>query len=44
MMDDLNSIIDDFFMETNQNRPSNITKFNPDIHGYKEHRKLRCSS
>ncbi len=38
MMDDLNSIIDDFFMETNQNRPSNITKFNPDIHGYKEHR------
>ncbi|EFC08926.1 staphylocoagulase [Staphylococcus aureus] len=38
MMDDLNSIIDDFFMETDQNRPSNITKFNPDIHDYKEHR------
>ncbi len=28
MMDDLNSIIDDFFMDTNMNRPLNITKFN----------------
>ncbi|WP_086040884.1 staphylocoagulase [Staphylococcus aureus] len=34
MMDDLNSIIDDFFMDTNMNRPLNITKFNPNIHGY----------
>ncbi|CAA4004676.1 staphylocoagulase [Staphylococcus aureus] len=34
MMDDLNSIIDDFFMDTNMNRPLNITKFNPNIHDY----------
>ncbi|HCY9854515.1 TPA: staphylocoagulase [Staphylococcus aureus] len=34
MMDDLNSIIDDFFMDTNVNRPLNITKFNPNIHDY----------
>ncbi|HCZ1095800.1 TPA: staphylocoagulase, partial [Staphylococcus aureus] len=33
-MDDLNSIIDDFFMDTNMNRPLNITKFNPNIHDY----------
>ncbi|CAA3987052.1 staphylocoagulase [Staphylococcus aureus] len=34
MMDDLNSIIDDFFMDTNMKRPLNITKFNPNIHDY----------
>ncbi|HCY8007951.1 TPA: staphylocoagulase [Staphylococcus aureus] len=34
MMDDLNFIIDDFFMDTNMNRPLNITKFNPNIHDY----------
>ncbi|HFO0652290.1 TPA: staphylocoagulase [Staphylococcus aureus] len=34
MMDDLNSIIDDFFIDTNMNRPLNITKFNPNIHDY----------
>ncbi|HCG2492256.1 TPA: staphylocoagulase [Staphylococcus aureus] len=34
MMDDLNSIIDDFFMDTNMNRPLNITTFNPNIHDY----------
>ncbi|HDA6737935.1 TPA: staphylocoagulase [Staphylococcus aureus] len=34
MMDDLNSIIDDFFMDTKMNRPLNITKFNPNIHDY----------
>ncbi|UMT78346.1 staphylocoagulase [Staphylococcus roterodami] len=35
MMDDLNSIIDDFFMETNQNRPKTITKFDWDKHNYR---------
>ncbi|CAA3938295.1 staphylocoagulase [Staphylococcus aureus] len=34
MMDDLNSIIDDFFMDTKMNKPLNITKFNPNIHDY----------
>ncbi|MBO0927278.1 staphylocoagulase [Staphylococcus sp. 30400_3112M30941] len=34
MMDDLNSIIDDFFMDTNMNRPLKLTKFNPSIHDY----------
>ena len=35
MIDDLNSIIDDFFMETKQNRPKSITKYNPTTHNYK---------
>ncbi|HGO1493591.1 TPA: staphylocoagulase [Staphylococcus aureus] len=35
MIYDLNSIIDDFFMETNQNRPENITKFDWDKHDYR---------
>ncbi|UMT75878.1 staphylocoagulase [Staphylococcus roterodami] len=34
MMDDLNSIVDDFFVETNQNRPSTIKKYDPNIHDY----------
>ncbi|CDR61675.1 staphylocoagulase [Staphylococcus schweitzeri] len=38
MMDDLNSIIDDFFMETKQNRPDNITKYNPNIHNPKNNK------
>ncbi|CDR22758.1 staphylocoagulase [Staphylococcus schweitzeri] len=38
MMDDLNSIIDDFFMETSQNRPDNITKYNPNIHNPKNNK------
>ncbi|GJF85071.1 staphylocoagulase [Staphylococcus argenteus] len=36
MMDDLNSIIDDFFMETGQNRPIFITKYDPTKHNFKE--------
>ncbi|HDN3486836.1 TPA: staphylocoagulase [Staphylococcus aureus] len=32
MIDDLNSIIDDFFVDTNQNRPASITKFDQDKH------------
>ncbi|SQE39708.1 staphylocoagulase precursor [Staphylococcus aureus] len=35
MIDDVNSIIDDFFMETKQNRPKSITKYNPTTHNYK---------
>ena len=34
MMEDLNSIVDDFFMETNQNRPTTIKKYDPNIHDY----------
>ncbi|HCG2621377.1 TPA: staphylocoagulase [Staphylococcus aureus] len=34
MMEDLNSIVDDFFVETNQNRPSTIKKYDPNIHDY----------
>ncbi|WP_374273767.1 staphylocoagulase [Staphylococcus argenteus] len=34
MMADLNSIVDDFFVETNQNRPSIIKKYDPNIHDY----------
>ncbi|HDY9429317.1 TPA: staphylocoagulase [Staphylococcus argenteus] len=34
MMNDLNSIIEDFFMDSNLNRPSNISKYNPNIHDY----------
>ncbi|HDB4930163.1 TPA: staphylocoagulase [Staphylococcus aureus] len=36
MIDDLNSIIDDFFMETKQNRPNSITKYDPTKHNFKE--------
>ncbi|CDR27038.1 staphylocoagulase [Staphylococcus schweitzeri] len=36
MMDDLNSIIDDFFMDTKQNRPNSITKYDPTKHNFKE--------
>ncbi|HHS2975767.1 TPA: staphylocoagulase [Staphylococcus argenteus] len=35
MINDLNSIIDDFFMETEQNRPETITKFDWDKHDYR---------
>ncbi|HDY9521119.1 staphylocoagulase [Staphylococcus argenteus] len=38
MMDDLNSIIDDFFMETGQNRPNKITKYDPRIHNPKDNK------
>ncbi|HDJ3072616.1 TPA: staphylocoagulase [Staphylococcus aureus] len=38
MTDDLNSIIDDFFMETGQNRPVKITKYNPNIHSPKDNK------
>ncbi|HHB0174742.1 TPA: staphylocoagulase [Staphylococcus aureus] len=34
MMEDLNSIVDDFFMEINQNRPTTIKKYDPNIHDY----------
>ncbi|EOB6964451.1 staphylocoagulase [Staphylococcus aureus] len=36
MIVDLNSIIDDFFMETKQNRPNSITKYDPTKHNFKE--------
>ncbi|SUK32964.1 staphylocoagulase [Staphylococcus aureus] len=36
MIDDLNSIIDDFFMETKQNRPNSITKYDPTKYNFKE--------
>ncbi|HCW7770076.1 TPA: staphylocoagulase [Staphylococcus aureus] len=36
MIDDLNSMIDDFFMETKQNRPNSITKYDPTKHNFKE--------
>ncbi|HHQ6731326.1 TPA: staphylocoagulase [Staphylococcus aureus] len=38
MTDDLNSIIDDFFMEIGQNRPVKITKYNPNIHSPKDNK------
>ncbi|WP_423828745.1 staphylocoagulase [Staphylococcus aureus] len=34
MMKDLNSIIDDFFIDTNQNRPTTIKKYDPRIHDF----------
>ncbi|MBE5675831.1 staphylocoagulase [Staphylococcus sp. SS87] len=36
MMNDLNSIIDDFFVETKQNRPISIKKYDPTKHNFKE--------
>ncbi len=38
MTNDLNSIIEDFFMETGQNRPNKITKYNPSVHNPKDNK------
>ncbi|WP_142290123.1 staphylocoagulase, partial [Staphylococcus argenteus] len=43
MMDDLNSIIDDFFVETKQNRPISITKYDPTKHNFKENSENRAN-
>ncbi len=41
MMEDLNSIVDDFFMETNQNRPTTIKKYDPNIHDYTKKKRIK---
>lgn len=40
-MEDLNSIVDDFFMETNQNRPTTIKKYDPNIHDYTKKKRIK---